>query len=117
MVSLLLVSVTLPIFSVVKVELVVITVEWRVVGSFVEAVDCLLLNLSKVVETCPKTGEAVDLPGPPWGRSWTRDVTPCLPLFGFSGRFVVTWCCCLALSSRSMNVIPKPEMKELRTAV
>ena len=50
------------VFSVVKRELVVITVV-RSVGSFVETVDCRLLgpNLS---ETCPKTafGEAVDLP-------------------------------------------------------
>ena len=50
------------VFSVVKRELVVITVVRRV-GSFVEMVDWRLLGLN-LSETCPKTafGEAVDLP-------------------------------------------------------
>jgi hypothetical protein len=50
------------VFSVVKRELVVITVVRRV-GSFVEMVDCRLLGLN-LFETRPKTafGEAVDLP-------------------------------------------------------
>merc|ERR1719500_309406 len=57
-----LVFVTSAVFSVVKRELVVITVARRV-GSFVEMVDCRLLGLN-LSETCPKTafGEAVDLP-------------------------------------------------------